>query len=119
MQKRLSRTVDPKQPCFYLCLATVENPHDIVKFLVLGGLRRGGLCRFDMTPKPAFHMLKKLFREEWHTEAETVTDDGGWAGWNGFWGMYDCEITADGKTTVVPVHLTKKSGNRTRIVLGR
>ena len=80
---------------------------------------RGGLCRFDMTPKPAFHMLKKLFREEWHTEAETVTDDGGWAGWNGFWGMYDCEITADGKTTVVPVHLTKKSGNRTRIVLER
>lgn len=78
---------------------------------------RGGLCRFDLSQKPAFHMLHKLFHETWHTEAETGTDDGGWAAWRGFFGDYTCEITVDGKTTTLPLHLTKQSGNRFRIVL--
>ncbi len=78
---------------------------------------RGGLCRFDLSKKPAFDMLKKLFHETWHTEAELGTDDGGEATWKGFYGMYDCEITVDGKTTNVPLHLTKESGNLFRIIL--
>lgn len=73
---------------------------------------RGGLCGFDMTPKPAYYMLKKLFHETWHTEVDLVTDEGGWASWHGFWGKYDCTVNG---TDVKQVHLAKDSGNKTRV----
>ena len=75
---------------------------------------RAGLCRFDMTPKPAYYMLKKLFHETWHTEVDLTTNEGGWASWNGFWGKYDCTINGQ---PVQQLHLTKDSSNRTRIVV--
>lgn len=77
---------------------------------------RAGLCRFDMTPKPAYYMLKKLFHETWHTEVDLVTDEGGWANWNGFWGKYGCTIAQADKTTETTVHLTKDSGNSFRVI---
>ncbi len=75
---------------------------------------RAGLCRFDMTPKPAYYMLRKLFHETWHTEVDLTTDEGGWVSWNGFWGKYDCTINGQ---TAQQIHLTKDSGNKTRIVV--
>ena len=77
---------------------------------------RGGLMRFDMTPKPAFHALHRLFHETWHTD-ETMDAPAGYASFRGFYGKYDCTISADGVEKTVPLHLTKKSGNRFRIVL--
>ena len=59
----------------------------------------GGLVRFDMTPKPAYYVLRDLFAKTWHTEAETGTNDNGVASFHGFFGKYDLEITVDGKTT--------------------
>lgn len=73
---------------------------------------RGGLMRFDMTPKPAMKMLQRLFNEEWHTSAEFGCDDGGWGAFRGFYGIYDCEIEADGVHTETSVHVTKNSKNR-------
>ncbi|MBQ9131844.1 MAG: endo-1,4-beta-xylanase, partial [Clostridia bacterium] len=56
----------------------------------------GGLLRFDMSPKPSYHRIKELIQKRWHTEAELVTDDNGCAGFRGFYGDYDVEITLDG-----------------------
>ncbi len=57
---------------------------------------RGGLLRFDFTPKPAYYVIKDLFEKEWHTEEEATTDTSGFAYFRGFYGDYDVEI--DGKT---------------------
>ncbi len=77
---------------------------------------RGGLMRFDMTPKPAFKALHKLFHETWHTDVTKDAPDGH-ASFDGFYGKYDCIVEYNGEKTIVPLHLTKKSGNRFRIVL--
>ena len=58
---------------------------------------RGGLIRFDFTPKPAYYMVKDLFTKEWITNADVVTDDAGKCGFKGFYGEYDVEIIAGGK----------------------
>ena len=76
---------------------------------------RGGLMRFDMTPKPAMKMLQRLFTKDWHTTAEFGCDDGGWGAFRGFYGIYDCEIEADGKHIETSVHVTKNSKNRFHI----
>lgn len=78
---------------------------------------RGGLMRFDMTPKPALAMLKHLFGETWHTEESLTCDNGGYGAFRGFFGRYDVEIEVDGKITKTELHLTKKSENRFRIVI--
>jgi len=78
---------------------------------------RGGLMRFDMTPKPAVAMLQRLFNETWHTKADAVCDDGGRGEFRGFFGWYDVEIEADGKVTKAEIHVTKKSRNRFRVVI--
>ena len=58
---------------------------------------RGGLIRFDMTPKPAYYVVKDLFTKEWITNGEVVTGEGGFAVFKGFYGEYDVEIIAGGK----------------------
>ena len=56
----------------------------------------GGLCRFDMTPKPAFRVVKDLFGKEWRTNFER--DVGGKFAFRGFHGTYNLEATSNGKT---------------------
>lgn len=51
----------------------------------------GGLLRFDMTPKPAYYVLKDLIQKKWHTEVETVTDANGQVCFTGFLGEYDLQ----------------------------
>lgn len=55
-----------------------------------------GLIRKDNTTKPAYHELKRLIHEEWHTEGELRTDETGSIVLNGFKGEY--EISLQGKT---------------------
>ena len=56
----------------------------------------GGLCRFDMTPKPAYDAVKDLFGREWRTNFER--DVGGQFSFRGFHGTYELEATSDGRT---------------------
>ena len=56
----------------------------------------GGLCRFDMTPKPAYRVLCDLFGREWRTNFER--DVGGQFSFRGFHGTYELEATSDGRT---------------------
>jgi len=78
---------------------------------------RGGLMRFDMTPKPAMKMLKKMFGETWHTEESFGCDDGGIGKFRGFCGKYDVEIEADGKLTKREVHLTNGGRNSFTVII--
>ncbi|MBR5360172.1 MAG: endo-1,4-beta-xylanase, partial [Lachnospiraceae bacterium] len=57
-----------------------------------------GFIRRDKTPKPSFHMLKKLIKDEWFTDVTVKTDADGWAAVNAFKGSY--LIEADGEPVV-------------------
>lgn len=71
----------------------------------------GGLLRFDMTPKPAYYTIKNLIQKKWHTETEVVSDVDGMAKFKGFYGEYDVEITANGKTICETINLSSKGCN--------
>ncbi len=47
-----------------------------------------GVIRSDGSAKPAYDMLKKLIKQEWHTEYEIHTDNNGFADVEGFKGEY-------------------------------
>lgn len=72
----------------------------------------GGLLRFDMTPKPAYYTLKRLLKEEWHTEETLTTDNSGVVSFRGFYGEYTVEIEIDGVKTTHKVDLSKGADNQ-------
>lgn len=78
---------------------------------------RSGLLRFDMSEKPAFRMLKRLFKEEWHTEESFAADADGCGSFRGFYGTYALEIEADGKTVERKVNFTKDTAGEIAVVL--
>lgn len=69
----------------------------------------GGLLRFDLTPKPAYHVIKNLFEKKWHTELTAVTSDDGSAVFNGFYGMYDVTAEVDGQQAKLEIHHGKNT----------
>ena len=75
----------------------------------------GGLLRFDFAPKPAYLALKKLLDETWRTKLDA--DFAGTLQTRGFFGEYDAEITANGKTVKTQFHLEKGAENRVGIAL--
>ncbi len=77
----------------------------------------GGLMRFDMTEKPAFKVLYDLFHNQWHTKAETVTNDDGRAYFRGFYGDYDMTVIADGKKYDIKYNHSKRKTGKDKIVL--
>ena len=62
---------------------------------------------FDMTPKPALREIKRLFCEEFHTDAVQKTDERGRARFKGFYGCYDVEISVGGNSYKKELHLEK------------
>ncbi len=50
---------------------------------------KSGLFHRNLTPKKSGKMLKKLFKEQWYTEAELVTDENGQISFDGFHGDYE------------------------------
>ncbi len=70
----------------------------------------GGLLRFDMTPKPAYHKLHNLIKNVWHTEADGAADNGIFD-FRGFFGDYELEIVKDGKTYRKKIKLYSKAEN--------
>ena len=57
----------------------------------------GGLLRFDLTPKPAYHMLEELFSHRWHTQGCAVTDSEGSVNIRGFKGEYEIVLEKNGQ----------------------
>jgi len=70
----------------------------------------GGLLRFDMSPKPAFKVIRELFDQEWRTNLELHTASGDLS-FRGFYGSYDIEVTAAGKRVNKTIHLNKHKYN--------
>ena len=69
----------------------------------------GGLLRFNLTAKPAYEVLKRLIKKEWHTDVTVETDRDGRTGFRGFYGDYDAQITVDGKVVTAPVSFPKNT----------
>lgn len=56
-----------------------------------------GLLRDDMTPKPAYDILKKLIREKWWTRTEVAVGADGTAVFRGFFGDYRLTFIENGR----------------------
>ena len=72
---------------------------------------RGGLFRFDLTPKPAYNVIKRLITEVWHTEEQDVTNECGGVSFRGFYGDYEVEIETDNRIERKTVKLSKNCEN--------
>lgn len=66
----------------------------------------GGLLRFDFTPKPAYEMIRDLFKKEYRTELE-FDAPGGEAVFKGFYGDYELEIATASGTVRKDLRLSK------------
>ena len=66
-----------------------------------------GLLRNDMTPKPAFKVWNELVNKTWRTEFSHECKNGNEISFNGFYGDYEIEVTANGKTVKKELSLTK------------
>lgn len=77
----------------------------------------GGLMNFDLSKKKAYHVVKKLFSEKWHTEENGITNDSGKFDFKGFFGDYDVEITHDGKTVQKKIKLSQSKNNLIKIII--
>ena len=77
----------------------------------------GGLLRFDLSPKPAYLTLDRLINKEWHTELEVSTNTQGSVDICGFYGDYDVEITASGKTSKHRLTLDKNGSDTIKITI--
>lgn len=76
----------------------------------------GALLRYDMSPKPAFYALDELINKTWRTNLLAEAANGSFE-MKGFYGEYEVEVTAGGKTTAARVHLEKGADNQFTIVL--
>ena len=75
----------------------------------------GGLLHFDLTPKPAYETIRKLIKDEWHTELEAAC--GATFETKGFYGNYDVEVIAHGKTVKTEIHIEKDAKNKFTITI--
>lgn len=76
----------------------------------------GGLCRFDMSPKPAYNVVKDLFGREWRTNLDCVAA-GGRLSFKGFHGTYELEATSNGKTVKREFHVGHSKSNDLELVI--
>ncbi len=73
-----------------------------------------GLLRKDMTPKPAYEVLKRLVTQEWRTGPLSLkTDEKGQAAFRGFFGRY--KLTIGEKT--IEFDLDKKSPDKIGVIV--
>ena len=78
---------------------------------------RGGLFRFDFTPKPSYYVIKDLFEKEWRTETEITLNENGKGRFKGFYGEYELKFEYDGKEYTKNINLSKNGVNEFKIVL--
>lgn len=56
----------------------------------------GGLLRHDLSPKPAWHIIRDLITKEWRTETTLFSGDSDQVRFRGFYGSYDVEVDCGG-----------------------
>ena len=76
----------------------------------------GGLLRQDFSPKPAYYVVRDLFKKEWHTELDKDTDNGEFE-FKGFYGDYELEITTGDRTVTKQISLKKRDFSDYKITL--
>jgi len=74
-------------------------------------LPAGGLLDENGTPRPAWHRLHQLIRQEWRTSCSAMTDKEGKIHLQGFFGQYQVEADFRGRKQVFPFHLKKVKSN--------
>ena len=78
---------------------------------------RAGLVNYDFSPKPAYRVLERLIKKEWHTETALDYNEKAENVFHGFYGKYDAEIRTDAGTFSRTIFLSKDSDNMFRIIL--
>ena len=78
---------------------------------------RGGLVRFDGTPKKGYYDLQNLIRS-WRTDAQMETDADGLCAFKGFLGDYQLTAAApDGRRLETELSFKREGGDSARLVL--
>ncbi|GHV43267.1 beta-xylanase [Spirochaetia bacterium] len=72
----------------------------------------GGLLRHDMSPKPAWNIVRDLITREWQTRAELFSGDTDQVSFRGFYGSYDVEISVGGEKVNRTICLNNRNGIR-------
>ena len=72
---------------------------------------RGGFLDEQLRPKPVYHVLDKLFNEEWKTSLTTKTDNNGIATFKGFYGDYSLKVKYKGRSIEKAFSLSKTGSN--------
>jgi GH35 family endo-1,4-beta-xylanase len=77
-----------------------------------------GFLRKDMSPKPAYEVLRKLIKEKWWTKTSTKTDEQGEATFRGSLGNYLINVrTPNGKSQTQNITVTRGEENQFTIQL--
>jgi GH35 family endo-1,4-beta-xylanase len=79
---------------------------------------KGGLLNSDMTPKPAYEVLRRLIHEEWQTRTVLDYEPGGSNAFKGFYGDYKATIKTNAGTFTRYLKLSKGSIRRFKLSLG-
>lgn len=69
-----------------------------------------GLLNRDLTPKPAYDVLKNLLHNEWRTESGGATDADGRHGFRGFAGTYRVTVSHGGEMSTHEVRTSNDAG---------
>jgi len=77
---------------------------------------RGGLLRFDHSPKPSYEALHRLIHKEWHTDT-CVRAQNGAASFKGFCGRYQLTVRAGGQVCEREIRLTRAGEKNFEIIL--
>lgn len=83
-----------------------------------GNVIRAALIRFDMSLNPAGEAVRRLIREEWHTETVVAYDPDGENRFHGFYGDYDMEIRTEGGIRSGSLTLSKHAPSDLKVRLG-
>jgi GH35 family endo-1,4-beta-xylanase len=69
----------------------------------------GGLLRHDLSPKPAWNIIRDLITKEWQTRLTAFSGDSNQIRFRGFYGDYDVEISCGGTTVTKKITLSNRN----------